>query len=190
MNKLRFLIVCVITTICICGCSSTDSTTAKYKANMDVFFENMVTLDDNINAIEPESDEAVSKFLKYIDSMDTNFAQMASLEVPEGYEDLKTVAENASSKMSEAAGYFHTAYDGEYDDMAFSNGYDCYIDANNKLKIIVKALHGEYNSNSSDETSETDNPASDILTESISPSESEPSEDDFDTDEDTVFYTE
>ena len=55
------------------GCGNKEEL-ENYKANMNQFFENIKVFDSSINAIDPESDTAVSELLSYLDSMDKSFA--------------------------------------------------------------------------------------------------------------------
>lgn len=116
-----------------------------YKANMNQFFENIRVIDSSLNALaeNPDSETAVSDLLSLLDTMDTSFAQMASLEVPEGFPGVEELADEASQYMTEAVSYYHQAYDGEYnatmEDIARQN----YERANVRFQYIVSIIHGD-----------------------------------------------
>lgn len=95
------------------GCGKKDAELENYKLNMNQFFENVRIFDESINAIDPHSETAVSDLLSLLDSMETSFSQMASLEVPEGFPGVDVLADEASHYMSEAVTYFHQAYEGK-----------------------------------------------------------------------------
>ena len=114
-----------------------------YKANMNQFFENVKIFDSSINAIDPNSETAVSELLTLLDSMDNSFAQMASLEVPDGFPGVAELADEASSCMSEAVSYYHQAYDGEYDASLEDIARQKYERANVMLQYIVSIFRGD-----------------------------------------------
>jgi len=125
------------------GCGN-NAELENYKANMNQFFENVRVFDSSINAIQnPESDQAVAELLSLLDSMDTSFQQMASLEVPDCFPGVDELADDASRYMSEAVSYYHMAYEGggfdaSLEDVARQN----YVIANTRLQYIVSILHG------------------------------------------------
>ena len=100
--------------------------------------------DSSINAIDPESDTAVSELLSLLDSMDKSFSQMASLEVPDGFPGVEQLADEASEYMTEAVSYYHQAFEGEeYDSVLADVAKQNYDRANVRLQYIVSILHGD-----------------------------------------------
>ena len=125
------------------GCGNKEALEA-YKANMNQFFENIKVFDSSINAIDPESDTAVSELLSLLDSMDKSFSQMASLEVPDGFPGVEQLADEASEYMTEAVSYYHQAFEGEeYDSVLADVAKQNYDRANVRLQYIVSILHGD-----------------------------------------------
>lgn len=115
-----------------------------YKANMTQFFENMKIYDASINAIDGNSDTAVSELLALLDSMDKSFAQMASLEVPEGFPGVAELADEASEYMTEAVSYYHQAFEGdEYNASLADVAKQNYDRANLRIQYILSILHGD-----------------------------------------------
>lgn len=126
------------------GCGKKDAELENYKLNMNQFFENVRIFDESINAIDPHSETAVSDLLSLLDSMETSFSQMASLEVPEGFPGVDVLADEASHYMSEAVTYFHQAYEGESFDPSLEDAArQNYERANVRLQYIVSILHGD-----------------------------------------------
>lgn len=126
------------------GCGKKDAELENYKMNMNQFFENVRIFDESINAIDPHSETAVSDLLSLLDSMETSFSQMASLEVPEGFPGVDVLADEASHYMSEAVSYFHQAYEGESFDPSLEDAArQNYERANVRLQYIVSILHGD-----------------------------------------------
>lgn len=136
------LLLFMILTFVVSGCGK-NTELENYKANMNQFFENIRVFDSSINAIDPDSETAVSDLLGLLDSMNTSFAQMASLDVPEGFPGVEELADEASEYMTEAVSYYHQAYEGEYnanlEDVARQN----YERANVRFQYIVSILHGD-----------------------------------------------
>ncbi len=134
---LLFLPVCLLT-----GCGK-DAELENYKANMNQFFENVRIFDSSINALDPQSETSVTELLSLLDSMDTSFQQMASLEVPEGFPGVAELAGEASMYMSEAVSYYHMAYGGEEFDASLEDvARQNYEFANVRFQYIVSILHG------------------------------------------------
>lgn len=125
------------------GCGS-NTELDTYKANMNQFFENMKVYDSSINAIDPESETAVTDLLALLDSMDTSFSQMASLEVPEGFPGVDELADEASEYMTEAVSYYHQAFEGESYNAALADAAKQNYDrANLRIQYILSILHGD-----------------------------------------------
>ena len=153
-----------LTTLFMChlllvGCKSNPELDS-YKANMNQFFENIKTFDSSINSIDPESETAVNDLLYILDTMNTNFEQMASLPVPEGFPGVEELADEASEYMNEAVSYYHQAFESEpfdsyLEDIAKQN----YDRANIRLQYIVSILHGDIPEEiySYEESTETEN---------------------------------
>ncbi|MDE6204275.1 MAG: hypothetical protein K2G19_12465, partial [Lachnospiraceae bacterium] len=121
----------------VTGCGKKDAELKNYKMNMNQFFENVRIFDASINAIDPNSETAVSDLLSLLDSMNTSFSQMASLEVPEGFPGVDVLADEASQYMSEAVSYYHQAYEGESFDAALEDtARQNYERANVRLQYI------------------------------------------------------
>lgn len=138
---LRFLLACLVL-ISLTGCGK-DAKIETYKANMNQFFENIRIFDSSINAIDPNSETATTELLSLLDSMNTSFSQMASLEVPDSFPGVADLATQASEYMSEAVIFYHQAYDGEYDATLEDVARQNYERANLRLQYIVSILHGD-----------------------------------------------
>lgn len=150
MKKLKFPFKYIFYSFLLCsllfsltGCGRKDAKIENYKANMNQFFENIRIFDSSINAIDPNSETATTELLSLLDSMNTSFSQMASLEVPESFPGVEDLAAQASEYMSEAVSFFHQAYDGEYDSTLEDVARQNYERANIRLQYIISILHGD-----------------------------------------------
>lgn len=125
------------------GCGK-DAALEAYKTNMNQFFANIQVFDSSINAIDPNSETAASDLLTLLDTMDTSFAQMASLEVPDSFPGVDQLADEASEYMAEAVSYYHQAFEGETFDSALADvAKQNYDRANLRIQYIVSILHGD-----------------------------------------------
>ncbi len=141
--KAILLTIGLICTFLLTGCKS-DPELDTYKANMNQFFENIKTFDASINAIDPDSETAVTDLLAILDTMNTNFEQMASLTVPEGFPGVEELADEASSYMMEAVYYYHQAFGSETFDANLADvAKQNYDRANLRIQYIVSILHGD-----------------------------------------------
>lgn len=135
-------ILMILFFITLTGCGK-NSEIEVYRMNMNQFFENIRIFDSSINAIDPDSESAVTELLSLLDSMNTSFSQMASLEVPDGFPGVEQLADEASSYMSEAVSYYHQAYEDGYnaslEDVARQN----YERANVRIQYILSIFHGD-----------------------------------------------
>lgn len=137
----RHLLLLFLIMFTLTGCGK-NAELENYKANMNQFFENIRIIDSSINSIDPNSETAVTDLLALLDTMNTSFEQMASLEVPDGFPGVEELADEASQYMSEAVSYYHQAYDGEYDATMEDVAHQNYERANVRFQYIVSILHG------------------------------------------------
>lgn len=164
--KVAFLLF-ILLMLTATGCGK-NAELENYKANMNQFFENIKIFDSSINAIDPDSETAVSDLLSLLDSMNTSFEQMASLEVPDGFPGVEELADEASEYMSEAVSYYHQAYEGEYDAALEDVARQNYERANVRFQYIVSILHGDipeeiYTYEEDDEFTDNEDTASDSI---------------------------
>ncbi|EOS78470.1 hypothetical protein C819_00069 [Lachnospiraceae bacterium 10-1] len=136
------LLLTFLTSFFLTGCGK-DAELENYKANMNQFFENIRVIDSSINALDPNSETAVSDLLSLLDSMNTSFEQMASLDVPDGFPGVDELADEASEYMSEAVSYYHQAYENGYNANLEDAARQYYESANVRFQYIVSILHGD-----------------------------------------------
>ena len=141
MKKILYFLLFCLMLFTLTGCGK-DAKIENYKANMNQFFENLRIFDSSINAIDPNSDTATTELLSLLDSMNTSFSQMASLEVPDSFPGVEDLAAQASEYMAEAVSYYHLEYDGEYDATMEDVARQNYERANLRIQYIVSILHG------------------------------------------------
>lgn len=200
MIKYKIMGVCLLLAFLLTACGK-DETLAAYQEDMNTFFERVAEYNDNMNAIDRDSDTAVVELLGYLDALAEDIEWMAGLEVPEQFSAVESLADEADENMKEAVTLFHKAYGGEtYDDASAQAALEYYNRVNIRIQYIIVILHGEipegegvtyteespilgggYLNHKTDEENEE-------TTEKGMDGQEVP-EDDFDTD-DTVFYEE
>lgn len=202
MKKYKILGAAVVCGFLLTACGEDEALTA-YQEDMNTFFENAAAYNDNMNSIDPNSEDAVSQLLAYLDGLQNEITWMAELEVPEQFSAAESLADEADENMKEAVSLFHSAYEGDtYDEALGQAALEYYERANIRIQYIITILHGEipegegvtyteeegiFGGGFLNKTEEEDEETS--TEEDGDSSEAEPSEDDFDTD-DTVFYEE
>lgn len=201
MKKYKFLGAAVICGFLLTGCGEDEALLA-YQEDMSTFFENAAAYNDNMNAIDPNSEDAVSQLLAYLDGLQNEITWMAQLEVPEQFSAAESLADEADENMKEAVALFHQAYEGEtYDEALGQAALEYYERTNVRIQYIITILHGEIPEgegvtyteeegifgggflNKTEDEEDTEESSGEESTEDDS------AEDDFDTD-DTVFYEE
>ena len=188
----RLLFPVLLLALFLTGCGK-DKAVENYRANMTQFFENVQTINDAINQLDPNDENVGEELLPLLDSLDKSFSQMASLEVPDGFPGVSDLATDASKYMTEAVSYYHQAYGGEeYDKTSADIAYQNYQFANKRLQYIVQILHGDipeeiftYDEDASDGSTDpstdefTQDPAMDSMEDTYEDSEDYSEEDEF-----------
>ena len=80
---------------------------------MTTFVSNVEKLSVSINAIDPQSDDAATDLLFYLDYMDQTFSQMADTKPPKGYESVSDISRSAATSMRNSVQLYHEVYEAE-----------------------------------------------------------------------------
>lgn len=190
----RFLFPVLLLTLVLTGCGK-DKAVENYRANMTQFFENIQTINDAINQLDPNDENVGDQLLPLLDSLDKSFSQMASLEVPDGFPGVADLAADASKYMTEAVSCYHQAYSGEeYDKTSADIAYQNYQFANKRLQYIVQILHGDipeeiftYDEVGSDGSTDTSTSADEFIEDASTDSMEDSYEDSEDYSEEDEF---
>lgn len=188
------LLLCLLT-----GCGRNEALDA-YLEDMNAFFERAAQCNENMNAIDQNSDTAVIELLGYLDALAEDIQWMAQLTVPEQFSAVESLADEADANMKEAVSLFHKAYGGEnFDEGAAQAAKEYYERTNVRIQYIITILHGEIPEGEGVIYTEENailgggylNKDKGSGAEDAAPAEPEETvpEDNFDTD-DTVFYEE
>ena len=147
----KYIIALCLAVMLLTGCGSNTEEIEKYRTDMDNILSQIASVDSELNSLDPENEQSMNMLLLNLDKLDGLFKQMSELDYPEGFEQIKKLSVDASNDMSMSVARFHDAYDGEYNEEAQSEAYDLYQDANQKLRVLIQVLRGEYNNSSADD---------------------------------------
>lgn len=144
----------LITAVLLTGCGDNPELT-QFKNDLENFCETVAQLDESINRIDPQADNATDLALGYLDKLDTAFQEFAEMDFPEEYDYLESLATEAGTYMTEAVTSYHTLYESEeYDETTASYARENSARACKRVQVILEVLRGEYNA-ASEEPSDT-----------------------------------
>ena len=143
-RRVAFLSFLLVFVTLVYGCGKQDEELENYKKSMETFFSNVDILNNSINSIDPYAEDASEELLDQLDLFETSIDQMAALPVPDQFEGVEQLADEAAENMHEAVALYHQAYEGEtYQQNLADAAYQYYERVNVRLKYIVQILHGE-----------------------------------------------
>lgn len=133
----------VLAAVLFTGCG-TSQETLQFQKEMDAFCTSVSELNESINQIDAEADNAVSLALAYLDQLDEAFQDLAEMDFPEEYDYLESLADEAASYMQEAVQSYHEAYaDGGYDQDNADYARENSARAFKRVQVILSILRGE-----------------------------------------------
>lgn len=147
---MKRLLICLLTLTLLyfCGCKEEEETKPSidttFETEMNEICETIAKLDEEMNSIQPGTEQACSDMLNQLNTMEDAFEQFASLHYPEDFSYLKQYADEAHDYMTEAVSvyreiYSQTEYDSEKDEYAIEN----YRRAFKRMQAILAVLRGE-----------------------------------------------
>lgn len=130
--------------LCACGSTAEEKELADFSEAMSDFTESIEEADTKINELDTTKNESVDELLSLLDGLDAEFQELAELSVPEQYQSIEKLADEASENMSNAVSYFHTAYEAEeFDSDSADIAYQYYTRAMTRVEYIGYVLVGE-----------------------------------------------
>ena len=142
-RKVRMLFAAVIASIMLAACGE-DPELTRFRQSMDEFCTMVSVIDANINSIDPESENATTELLSYLDDLDLVFQSFAKLDFPEEFDYLEELAGESSECMTEAVKSYHEAFsNGSYNEYTAEYAKEYYSRAYKRVQIIITFLHGE-----------------------------------------------
>ncbi len=143
--KMKFfaLTLSVVLTFFFVGCGA-DNELDKYRKSVEEFYEDVVEINDNINAIDAESANAPQELLDELDDLNALFQDFGELEVPQEYIAVESLADEAASFMDEAVTLYHSSFsDGTFNDFSVGMAYEKYCRAILRINYIGDILQGK-----------------------------------------------
>lgn len=135
------LCVIVLTILLLSGCGTSQKLEElqNYRSEMDGFCSSVSSLQSQIDAIEPDSENAQEELLSLLDQLAEISAEAAGFSTPEGYEEAGEMCRRASDYLQEAKGEYHAAFEAEpFDTESFQKGLDSYQSAGRCLSLMLE----------------------------------------------------
>lgn len=145
MKKTKAICFGLLCSLMLAGCGKEENEAlTEYQDNMNTFFEHIAEYDDEMNNIDVDQEDYVTQMLDLLDGLDAEVAWMSTLEVPEQFSAVDSLADEASENMTQAVSLYHMAYEGEeYNENVEAAAREYYGRANIRIQYIVMLLHGE-----------------------------------------------
>ena len=125
------------------GCGE-DPELTKFRNSFEEFCTDVAEIDSSINNIDANAETAPTELLALLDQLEVEFQELAALDVPEEFEYLTDLADEASENMSLAVENYHTAFESEiHDTYAADIASQYYERAYKRIQYMITFLHGE-----------------------------------------------
>lgn len=145
-NKCKYIIGTLTTVLCLtaCGHTNEEKELADFSSSISNFTASIQDANQQINELDVNDANASQELLSILDGLDEKFKELADLSVPEQYQSIETLADEASENMTNAVSYFHSAYEGEaFDEQDADVAYQYYTRAMVRIEYIGYVLVGE-----------------------------------------------
>lgn len=145
MKKRICVLVLVLTvTFTLFGCQNSQNELDNYRQSVEEFYDEVIAVNDRINAIDAESDNAPQELLDELDTLNQLFQDFAELEVPKEYAAAESLADEAASFMNESVTLYHSSYtDGTFNEFSVGMAYDKYCRSILRINYIGDILQGK-----------------------------------------------
>ena len=145
-NKCKYIISTLTTILCLtaCGHTNEEKELADFSSSISDFTASIQDANQQINELDVNDTNASQELLSILDGLDEKFKELADLSVPEQYQSIETLADEASENMTNAVSYFHSAYEGEaFDEQDADVAYQYYTRAMVRIEYIGYVLVGK-----------------------------------------------
>ena len=146
-KKIIFFVAAMTGASCLSGCGKTsdeEKALAVFSTSVSEFADYIKDTDEKINSLDASQEESVGELLEILDDMEDQFANFSQLETPLQYAGVSNLARQASTDMSLAVSYYHTAYESEpFDENYATAAYQCYSNSIEYIRYIGYLLKGE-----------------------------------------------
>ena len=146
-KKIYLFLLSAVTMFSLIGCSNNSDLDA-YKKSVEAFYADVIEINDNINTIDAESENAPQQLLEELDALNEVFQDFAALEVPKEYIAAESLADEAASFMNEAVSLYHSSYsDGTFNEFNAGMAYEKYCRAIVRINYIGDLFQGKITEN-------------------------------------------
>lgn len=144
-KKLLLLTSIFVFAFSLTACSAApEEVDSEYKNSMENFFQGVSTLNDQINALNPDDPDSVSDLFMYLNELEEQFKYFADIDVPEEYQVTESLADEAYDYMKEANNYFSQSFsDNSFNEYTLEAAMECYSRANKRMQYVIDIIHGE-----------------------------------------------
>ena len=127
----------------IVGCGEREELNT-FKEQMNDFYTEVSTIENTINEIDEQSENAVTTLLIQMEQMSEQFQKLAEIEVPEEFVSVEELADDAADYMYEAVRLYSEAYEEDYiSDAMIEAAAENYESAMKRINYIALLLQGE-----------------------------------------------
>ena len=142
-KRVQVIFAAFLAALMLTACGE-DPALTQFKKSMDDFCTKISQIDNSINSIDAQSDNAKTELLANLDDLDLVFQNFAKLDFPEEFDYLEGLAKESSEYMTEAVKSYHEAYgDNSYNEYVAEYAIQNYSRAYKRVQIIISFLHGE-----------------------------------------------
>lgn len=142
-KKFRVFLYGVFCTALLCGCGK-DPKLEAFKDSIDNFCNNLVRINEEINEIDPQKENASNELLTKLDELQGHFESFADYDFPQEFDYLESLADEASEYMATATTSYEKAYsNNSYDTDTAAYAQENYERAYKRIRIILSFIRGE-----------------------------------------------
>ena len=143
MKKALLCLLATLILFTFTGCGE-DPKESKFEKDINSFCDEVKRIDDAMNNIDIEGENAKKELLEYLDQLDECFKVFAAIDAPEEYDYMESLADEASTYMSTAVSSYHEAYSNNgYSEYTESYARENYERACKRMNIIIALIQGK-----------------------------------------------
>ena len=143
--KKKIIPILLLSSALLMSCSSENAEELQsYKGEMEQFFASVSEIGDRMDAIDTDSEDYKEQLIAQLDRLEEAFQSMAELEVPEKFESLGDLPDEAAENLTKASELYEQVLQDDSFKEELADAADEYYDrANQRIRYIITILHGE-----------------------------------------------
>ena len=143
--KKKIIPILLLSSALLMSCSSENAEELQsYKGEMEQFFASVSEIGDRMDAIDTDSEDYKEQLVAQLDRLEEAFHTMAELEVPEKFESLGDLPDEAAENLAKASELYEQVLQDDSFKEELADAADEYYDrANQRIRYIITILHGE-----------------------------------------------